>query len=240
MSTPRIFLARHGETEWTLNGRHTGISEIPLTPHGETQVSQAGRSLVGAGRLIDPSRLTRVYISPRVRAQRTFKLLLPSGAPAGTEVRTTEDIAEWGYGRYEGWFPAQIREDRKARGLDKERPFDIWRDGCEDGEGPEGLKGESAAEVKERLDRVIAEIKELQGPYMRGEKNVDVMLVSHGHLLRAFTKRWLGLELDFPLQMILEPGGIATLTYNHHSVEEPAFLLGGVFKDPTADVGGTE
>ncbi|RPB09924.1 phosphoglycerate mutase-like protein [Morchella conica CCBAS932] len=183
MSTPRVFLARHGETEWTLNGRHTGISEIPLTPHGETQVRQAGRSLVGPGRLIDPSRLTRIYVSPRVRAQNTFLLLLAGCAGAPLEhvnVLVTEEIAEWGYGRYEGWFPAQIREDRKARGLDKERPFDIWRDGCEDGEGPEGLKGESAEEVRVRLDKVIKEIRELQAPYMNGEKNVDVLLVGAG------------------------------------------------------------
>lgn len=111
---------------------------------------------------------------------------------------------------YEGWFPAQIRENRKSRGLDADRPFDIWRDGCED--GADGSKGESAAEVKRRLDTLIAEIKTLQGPHMRDGKGVDVLLVSHGHLLRAFTKRWLGLELDFPIQMILEPGGIATLT----------------------------
>lgn len=72
-------------------------------------------------------------------------------------------------------FPAQIREDRKQRGLDKDRPFDIWRDGCEDGEG---VKGESAEEVKERLDALIKEIQEVQGPWMRGEKAVDVLLVS--------------------------------------------------------------
>ncbi|KAI5847941.1 histidine phosphatase superfamily [Morchella snyderi] len=234
MTTPRVFLARHGETEWTLNGRHTGITEIPLTPRGETQVRQAARCLVGPGRLIDPARLARVYVSPRVRAQRTLELLLPRVA---VEVRSTEDVAEWRYGRYEGWVPARIREDRRARGLDAERPFDIWRDGCED--------GESAAEVRGRLDAVIAEIRALQGPCVGGGgRGVDVLVVSHGHLLRAFTKRWLGLELDFPLQMILEPGGIATLTYNHHSIDEPAFLLGGVFKDPTADadadVGGAE
>lgn len=123
---------------------------------------------------------------------------------------TSSALAEWGYGRYEGLTPAQIRADRASRGLDKDRGFDIWRDGCEDGD--DGSKGESAAEVTERLDGLIAEIKGLQGPWMRGGKGVDVVLVSHGHLLRAFTKRWLGFELGFPVQMILEPGGIAVLT----------------------------
>lgn len=210
MTAPRVFLARHGETEWTINGRHTGTSEIPLTPRGESQVLASSRSLLGPGRLIDPSRLSHVFVSPRIRAARTYSLLLPDGAPASTSVHTDERLAEWGYGMYEGWFPAQIRENRKSRGLDADRAFDIWRDGCED--GADGSKGESAAEVKQRLDMLIAEIKTLQGPHMKDGKGVDVLLVSHGHLLRAFTKRWLGLELDFPIQMILEPGGIATLT----------------------------
>lgn len=102
--------------------------------------------------------------------------------------------------------------------MDAERPWNIWTDGCED--------GESADEVKERLDGVIAKIREMQGPYMHGEKGVDVVLIAHGHILRAFAKRWIGFELGRALPMMLEPGAVGVLSYEHHKVDEPAFLLG--------------
>lgn len=98
-------------------------------------------------------------------------------------------------------------------------------DGCEE--------GESAAEVAARLDRIIAKIREIQGPYMHGEKAVDVVLIAHGHILRAFAKRWIGFELSRSLPMMLEPGAVGVLSYEHHKVDEPAFLLG-------VNMGGSE
>jgi probable phosphoglycerate mutase len=61
---------------------------------------------------------------------------------------------------------------------------------------------------------------------MHGEKGVDVVLIAHGHILRAFAKRWIGFELSMPLPMMLEPGAVGVLSYEHHKVDEPAFLLG--------------
>lgn len=61
---------------------------------------------------------------------------------------------------------------------------------------------------------------------MNGEKSCDIVLVAHGHLLRAFVKRWLGYPMEFPLAMMLEPGGVGVLSYQHHNVEEPAVLVG--------------
>ncbi|GME22608.1 Phosphoglycerate mutase [Neofusicoccum parvum] len=220
--TPRVYLARHGETEWTINGRYTGATDLPLTPRGEHQVLGSGRALVGARKLIDPARLARVYVSPRTRAQRTFELLFPAHSQADLRaagrVATTEALAEWDYGAYEGLLTGEIRARRAARGLDADRPWDIWRDGCEE--------GEAAADVTARLDGLIREIRELQAPCMHGERPADVVLVAHGHLLRAFTKRWLGYPMEFPLSMMLEPGGVGVLSYQHHSVEEPAFMIG--------------
>ncbi len=93
---------------------------------------------MGAGKLLDPSRLAHIFISPRRRARRTFELLLLSpsfGAADWKEsVAYTEDIAEWDYGDYEGLKSGEIRKLRKERGLDREREWDIWRDGCEGGE----------------------------------------------------------------------------------------------------------
>ena len=176
--------------------------------------------MVGPGRIIDPSRIAQVFISPRTRARRTYELLFNGAAQKNLEGKSqiTDDIREWEYGAYEGLLTGQIRARRKERGLDTERPWNIWVDGCED--------GESAAEVSSRLDRIIGKIREIQGPYMRGEKDVDVVLIAHGHILRAFAKRWIGFELGMRLPMMLEPGAVGVLSYEHHKVDEPAFLLG--------------
>jgi sedoheptulose-bisphosphatase len=175
---------------------------------------------VGPGKIIDPPRISQLFISPRIRARRTYELFFDEGARRDFDgkVEITEDIREWDYGLYEGILPSQAKVDRKERGLDKERPWNIWVDGCEDGESP--------AEITTRLDRIIAKIKEIQGPYMHGEKPVDVVIIAHGQILRAFARRWLGFEVSMKLPMMLEPGAIGVLSYEHHNVEEPAFMLG--------------
>lgn len=129
-------MIKTGETEWTKNGRYTGVTELELTSHGVTQVQNSGRVLVGPGKLIDPSRVAHIYISPRKRAVKTFELLFSSSLDdsSSDEVTTTERLAEWDYGEYEGMVTSQIRAHRKEHGLDNERPWDIWRDGCEGGE----------------------------------------------------------------------------------------------------------
>lgn len=152
------------------------------------------------------------YISPRARARRTLELLglgLESpDAVCQAKVDITEDLAEWDYGDYEGLKSAEIRELRRSRGLDKERGWDIWRDGCEGGESPK--------EVEERCDRIIEKIRrEWHAPAMdSGKDSGDVLCVAHGHLLRAFAMRWVGKRLGEPLSLILEAGGVGTLRYD--------------------------
>ncbi|MCJ1242422.1 hypothetical protein MMC14_010430, partial [Varicellaria rhodocarpa] len=133
---PRVYLARHGETEWTISGRYTGTTDLDLTNNGVDQVVASGMMLVGSGKLIDPSRLARIFISPRKRAQATFRLLFEGEGQdeSMNEIaETTDQLAELNYGDYEGLVTAEIRQRRKERGLDRERPWDIWRDGCESG-----------------------------------------------------------------------------------------------------------
>ena len=91
---------------------------------------------MGTGKLIDPSKLAKVFVSPRSRAQRTFDLVFKESGEKLREgkVEVTERIAEWSYGLYEGMLTKDIRAARKGRGLDQEREWDIWRDGCEEGE----------------------------------------------------------------------------------------------------------
>ncbi|KAM5363524.1 hypothetical protein ACJZ2D_011967 [Fusarium nematophilum] len=252
--TPRVFLMRHGETEWAKLGRYTGTTDIELTPAGIQQVSSAATTLVGASKLLDPSRIAHVFVSPRTRAKKTFELLLPDAAEAEWRVTYTEDIAEWDYGEYEGLKTGEIRELRKEKGLDREREWNIWRDGCEG--------GESMEQVAERLDGLILEIRKIQKPYMNGEKPADVVLVrlspfltphfnllsssavakaqesqvSHGLILRCFFKRWLGWSVDFPFPMMLNPGAMAVLSYKNNNINEPALHVGMAL--PSAEEGG--
>ncbi|KAK1987417.1 phosphoglycerate mutase [Colletotrichum cereale] len=238
MTTPRVFVVRHGETEWSLNGRHTGSTDIPLTADGERRVRATGRALVGSDRLIVPKRISHIYVSPRRRAQRTFELLnlgisdvLPwechgaidgDGPHCDAHVEVTEDIREWDYGDYEGITSPEIRRIRKEQGLGEN--WDIWRDGCPGGESPQ--------DVTDRLDRLIKDIRQRWHKPVIGDKDApkgDVLIVAHGHILRAFAMRWAGKTLQDGPAFLLEAGGVGTLSYEHHNIEEPAILLGGSF-----------
>ncbi|GLA56259.1 hypothetical protein AnigIFM63604_006365 [Aspergillus niger] len=140
----RIFLIRHGETEWSLNQQHTGSTEIPLTPNGEKQVQRTAAQFVGdgadSGKLIQRGRIGRIYCSPRVRARRTLELLNlgvsaeDEPSPADPDVIVTDLLREWDYGVYEGLTIGAVREMRELKGLDRDRPWNIWKDGCEGGE----------------------------------------------------------------------------------------------------------
>lgn len=186
------------------------------------------------------------YVSPRTRAQRTLELLdlgcrdrfpwhdsthptpLAFSCRTNAHIQVTESIREWDYGHYEGKTSPEIRKERREKGLNED--WDIWRDGCEGGESPE--------DVTTRLDALIADLREKyhkdkfakgsghKGP--KGEPN-DVLIVAHGHILRAFAARWIGKRLEDNPSLILEAGGVGTLSYEHHSIEEPAILLGGAF-----------
>lgn len=105
--------------------------------------------------------------------------------------------------------------------MDKQSPWDIWRDGCEGGERPK--------DVERRLDNLIASIKAIHKSVLEKGSSGDVVVVAHGHILRAFVKRWLNYPLEFPLSMMLEPGGVGGLSYQHGSIEEPAILVGMSF-----------
>ncbi|MCJ1377655.1 hypothetical protein MMC17_000751 [Xylographa soralifera] len=184
--TPRVFLLRHGETEWTLSGRFTSTTDLPLTAHGSVQVRSTARLLVGPRKLLSPANIAAVYVSPRVRAQRTAELFFSAagggaagsaveggavegGAIKGSVFETTSQLAEWDYGAYEGLLTVEIRARRRAAGLDAHQEWDIWQDGCEGGESPH--------DVAARLDSLIARIRALHAAAMRGGEAADVVLV---------------------------------------------------------------
>ncbi|KUJ15632.1 phosphoglycerate mutase-like protein [Mollisia scopiformis] len=99
--TPRVLLVRHGETEWTISGRYTGKTDVPLTRAGEEQVSSSAQVIVGPKKVIDPSKITHLFISPRTRALRTYELLFDASTRRELEdnAEITEDIREWDYGQ---------------------------------------------------------------------------------------------------------------------------------------------
>ncbi len=131
----RLFLIRHGETEWSLSGQHTGRTDIGLTANGERAARELGRRLRGIS-------FTRVVTSPLLRARRTCELALPA---AGFEVEP--DLAEWDYGGYEGRTSAEILEERPG--------WNLFRDGAPDGEAP--------GQVGARADRLLVGLRALQG-----------------------------------------------------------------------------
>ncbi len=147
----------------------------------------------------------------------------------------TDDIREWDYGDYEGITSPQIRQLRREQGIGGPNgEWDIWKEGCPGGESPD--------DVTERLDRLIREIREKYHQPVIGKKKGetppgDVLLVAHGHILRAFALRWAGKTLQDGPTFLLEAGGVGTLSYEHHRIEEPAILLGGSFMVDAVEAG---
>ena len=126
----RITLVRHGETEWSLSGRHTGRTDIPLTPRGKSNAARLRARLAGSAPIL-------VLSSPLQRARRTCEL-----AGFGDRMQIESDLAEWDYGSYEGRTSAEIHQERPD--------WSLFRDGCPG--------GETAEDVGRRADRVIARV----------------------------------------------------------------------------------
>lgn len=131
----QIYLIRHGETQWSLSGQHTGRTDLPLTERGEQQARQVGALLHGVT-------LSEVLVSPLQRARRTCEL-----TGLGAVARVEPNLSEWNYGDYEGRTPAQIRAQRPG--------WDIYRDGAPG--------GESADQVSARADQMIVELRAMVG-----------------------------------------------------------------------------
>jgi broad specificity phosphatase PhoE len=131
----RVTLIRHGETEWSLGGRHTGRTDIPLTEIGRQRAKQVGTRLAG-------QRFALVLTSPLQRAVETCRI-----AGLGDEAELTDDLREWDYGDYEGRRTVEIRAERPG--------WLLWRDGVPN--------GEAIDEVGRRVDRVIERVRAVDG-----------------------------------------------------------------------------
>ncbi len=132
---PVIYLARHGETAWSLTGQHTGLTDLPLTARGERNAQRLGKRLAGMT-------FAKVLTSPLRRAARTCEL-----AGFGAAAETDPNLVEWNYGDYEGLRTTQIHAQRPG--------WQLFRDGCPGGESPD--------QVAARADRVVSRLRAIQG-----------------------------------------------------------------------------
>lgn len=182
---PQLVLLRHGETDWSRLGKHTGITDRPLTEEGQRRA--AALEPVFAER-----DFALVLSSPRQRAVRTAEL-----AGFGGRIETTEDLAEFDYGAYEGLTSHEIDDERPG--------WDLWRDGVPPGATP----GETAVQVRVRVERVIARAQRVL------DEGHDVLAVAHGHVLRALAAAWIDLPPDGGSRLVLSTAGIAELGHEH-------------------------
>jgi broad specificity phosphatase PhoE len=173
-----IYLARHGETAWSVTGQHTGVTDLPLTERGERNAARLGERLAG---LV----FAKVLTSPLRRAARTCEL-----AGFGAVAEVDRDLVEWNYGDYEGVRTAEIHAKRPD--------WQLFRDGCPNGESPQ--------QIGARADRVVNHVRAIKG---------NVLIFSSGHFLRVLAARWLGLEPVAGKFFMLNTASLSALSYEH-------------------------
>jgi probable phosphoglycerate mutase len=180
-----LILVRHGETEWSKAGRHTGRTDVPLTAAGEVRAARLAPAIARR-------KIRAAFTSPASRAARTAELAGLANA------KQDPDLQEWDYGGYDGRTTAQIRAEHPG--------WYLWRDGVIRGDAAH--PGETVGQVGARADAVLGRIRPLLGAG-------DVALVAHGHILRVLTARWLGLKPTGGRLFRLDTGTLCTLGTEH-------------------------
>jgi broad specificity phosphatase PhoE len=180
-----LILVRHGETDWSQAGRHTGRTDVPLTAAGEVRAA-------GLAPALARRKIGAVFTSPASRAVRTAELAGLAGA------RQDPGLQEWDYGGYEGRTTTQIRAEQPG--------WYLWRDGIIPGDAAH--PGEAVGQVGARADAVLGRVRPLLDAG-------DVVLVAHGHILRVLTARWLGLKPVGGRLFRLDTGTLCTLGTEH-------------------------
>ncbi|MFB7569358.1 histidine phosphatase family protein [Streptomyces sp. NPDC056165] len=182
-----LILVRHGETEWSRSGRHTGWTDLPLTEHGREEA----RRLVP---LIRSHRIGAVFVSPSQRARETAELI------GVHDARVDADLREWDYGGYEGVTTVEIQRTRPG--------WFLFTDGV--APGPPEHPGESVEQVGERADRMLGKVDAALA-----NTEGAVVLVAHGHFLRVLTARRLGLPPSAGALFQLATGTVCRLGTEH-------------------------
>ncbi|MCU1496357.1 MAG: phosphoglycerate mutase [Acidimicrobiales bacterium] len=183
MTTTRLLIVRHGETDWARDRRHTGRTDIALNETGRAQAVALANHLPLAG-------VITVWSSPLQRATQTADL-----AELVVD-RIDDDLAEWDYGAAEGRTTAEIRTTHPD--------WDVWDEGVV----ALGGGGETIDQVTERVDRVIAHARQIEG---------TVAVVAHAHVLRILAARWLGQPATLGRHFTLDPGGWGLLAWERET-----------------------
>lgn len=185
--TARLWLVRHGETDWSAGGKHTGRRDVPLNAAGRAQAESLGRAIAALG-----VRFSAVYTSPLPRARETATL---AGFPDAVAL---DDLREWDYGEFEGRGTADVRRELN------DPAWLIWTGTIQD--------GETLADVGERADRARKRLTREGG---------NLLLFAHGHILRVFAARWMGLDAAAGQHLALQTGTVSILGFEHeyHVIE---------------------
>ena len=196
----RVFLLRHGETEWSITRRHTGRTDIPLTDEGRRQAERLGAPL-------SRERFALVLVSPLKRALETARLAgfatgetgsatgqtgFATGENSSSPAEIEPDLVEWDYGAYDGLTATDIRRERPG--------WTPWEGGYPGGETLDDLAA--------RADRVLARLRPVDG---------DVALFAHGHILRVITARWLEQPAVMGARYYLATGTLSVLGWERET-----------------------
>jgi probable phosphoglycerate mutase len=193
-----LWLIRHGETEWSVDGRHTSRTDLPLTERGRERAVVLGKYLAG-------TKFAAVLRSPMLRAKQTCEL-----AGFGDVAVVLDGLKEWDYGVYEGRTTAEIQQEIPG--------WNVWKDPI--------VGGETVEQVGVRADGVIARALSAAGGPTSQNRDVghphpdgvvNVALFAHAHILRILAARWVGLEARGGELFALDTGSVSVLGWERET-----------------------
>jgi probable phosphoglycerate mutase len=185
-----LWLVRHGETEWSADGRHTSTTDIPLTDHGRERARELKEYLAGR-------KFAAVFVSPMQRAKETCDI-----AGYGDVAIVDQNLMEWNYGESEGKTTAEMRAKYGA-------DWSVWTN--------EIVGGESVEQVGERADKVIARSLAAVAIGPGAGKSMQVALFAHAHILRILAVRWIGLPAVDGAKLALGTGSLSVLGFERET-----------------------
>ena len=185
-----LWLVRHGETEWSSDGRHTIVTDIPLTEHGRERARELAEYLKGR-------KFAAVLVSPMQRAQETCRI-----AGYGDAAEVEENLREWNYGESEGKTTKEMRERYGPE-------WSVWTAPI--------VGGESVEQVGERADKVIATALASVATGPGAGESKAVALFAHAHILRILAARWIGLPAVNGKSFALGTGSVSVLGFEREN-----------------------
>lgn len=185
-ATVELWLVRHGETEWSADGRHTSTTDIPLTEHGRERAKELKGFLAG-------KKFAAVFVSPMQRAKETCEI-----AGYGDVAIVDRNLMEWNYGESEGKTTAQMREKYGPK-------WSVWNSPI--------VGGESLEQVGERADKVIERALAAVAIGPDASESSAVALFAHAHILRILAVRWIGLQAVDGKMLALSTGSVSVLGF---------------------------